>query len=241
MSPFTMWETSWPNTASASPSFMTWSNPVLTAIRALLRNIPVANAFGSGELKTATSGIPIPASRAALCTVSTNHRSTSFAGLSITLAPVARLATHLEMASEKIAPPKPNSAHVARTMLAGFLGYAFSQTLGFSLVTGGSLRYRLYSAWGLSAAEIAELIAVAGARRAHRRGTRLSAQYGSDQEERVTTRCPRGLRRIAGRQHGLCSPMRNELLRAPRVFASRFFTSRRTGRSSLVCQEGELS
>jgi phosphatidylglycerol lysyltransferase len=51
---------------------------------------------------------------------------------------------------------------VARTMLAGFLAYGFSQTLGFALVTGGSLRYRLYSAWGLSAAEIAQLIAVGG-------------------------------------------------------------------------------
>ena len=50
---------------------------------------------------------------------------------------------------------------VRRTMFAGFLAYAFSQTLGFALLTGGSLRYRLYSAWGLSAAEIAQVIAVA--------------------------------------------------------------------------------
>lgn len=52
---------------------------------------------------------------------------------------------------------------LGRTMLAGFLAYGFSQTLGFPLLTGGSLRYRLYSAWGLSAAQIAELIAVAAA------------------------------------------------------------------------------
>lgn len=52
---------------------------------------------------------------------------------------------------------------VRRTMFVGFLAYSFSHTLGFSLLTGGSLRYRLYSAWGLSAAEIAQVIAMASA------------------------------------------------------------------------------
>jgi phosphatidylglycerol lysyltransferase len=47
-----------------------------------------------------------------------------------------------------------------RTLLAGFLAYGFSQTLGFSLFTGGSLRYRLYSSWGLTGTEIAGVIAV---------------------------------------------------------------------------------
>ncbi len=46
-----------------------------------------------------------------------------------------------------------------RTMFTGFVAYAFSQTLGFPLLTGSSIRYRLYSAWGLSAVEIAQLIA----------------------------------------------------------------------------------
>jgi len=50
-----------------------------------------------------------------------------------------------------------------RTMFVGFLSYGFSQTLGFALLTGGSLRYRLYSAWGLSATQVAEVIAVAAA------------------------------------------------------------------------------
>jgi len=49
----------------------------------------------------------------------------------------------------------------ARTMLAGFLAYGFSQTLGFALLTGGSLRYRLYSSWGLSGAAVAQVIGVA--------------------------------------------------------------------------------
>ena len=39
-----------------------------------------------------------------------------------------------------------------------FIAYAFSQTLGFPLLTGGSVRYRLWSAWGLSSVEIAEAV-----------------------------------------------------------------------------------
>lgn len=48
---------------------------------------------------------------------------------------------------------------LARTLLTGFTAYAFSQTLGFPLLTGGSIRYRFYAAWGLSSAEIGQLIA----------------------------------------------------------------------------------
>jgi len=48
----------------------------------------------------------------------------------------------------------------SRIALASFLGYAFSHNLGFSLVSGGSVRYRLYSAWGLSAVEITSVIAL---------------------------------------------------------------------------------
>ncbi|MDD5722516.1 MAG: bifunctional lysylphosphatidylglycerol flippase/synthetase MprF [Syntrophales bacterium] len=46
-----------------------------------------------------------------------------------------------------------------RIALASFTGYAFSNNLGLSLVAGGSVRYRLYSAWGFSAMEIAKVIA----------------------------------------------------------------------------------
>jgi phosphatidylglycerol lysyltransferase len=50
-----------------------------------------------------------------------------------------------------------------RVELAGFLAYGISQTLGFPLVTGSGIRYRLWSSWGLSTAEIAEAIAFANA------------------------------------------------------------------------------
>ncbi len=45
---------------------------------------------------------------------------------------------------------------------AGFIGYAFSNNIGFSIITGGSVRYRLYSAWGLSGIEITEIVAFCG-------------------------------------------------------------------------------
>jgi phosphatidylglycerol lysyltransferase len=41
---------------------------------------------------------------------------------------------------------------------ASFLGYAFSNNMGFSLLAGASVRYRLYSSWGLSGVEIAKVI-----------------------------------------------------------------------------------
>lgn len=46
--------------------------------------------------------------------------------------------------------------------LASFLGYAFSHNIGFSLLSSASMRYRLYSTWGLSAGEIATVVAFNG-------------------------------------------------------------------------------
>ncbi len=45
-----------------------------------------------------------------------------------------------------------------RTALGSFIAYAFSQTLGFPLLTGSSVRYRLWSSWGLSSVEIASAV-----------------------------------------------------------------------------------
>ena len=38
-----------------------------------------------------------------------------------------------------------------------------SQTLGFPLVTGSSVRYRFWSAWGLSTSEITQAVSFVGA------------------------------------------------------------------------------
>ena len=51
--------------------------------------------------------------------------------------------------------------HIGRALplgqgaLASFVGYAFSHAMGLPLLTGGAVRYRLYTAWGLGAGEIA--------------------------------------------------------------------------------------
>ncbi|HEY0213453.1 MAG TPA: bifunctional lysylphosphatidylglycerol flippase/synthetase MprF [Paenirhodobacter sp.] len=41
--------------------------------------------------------------------------------------------------------------------LGGFLGYAFGNTIGVSVLSGGAVRYRIYSAFGLNAFEVAAL------------------------------------------------------------------------------------
>jgi phosphatidylglycerol lysyltransferase len=47
---------------------------------------------------------------------------------------------------------------LGKIALASFLGYAFSNNVGFSMIAGASVRYRLYSAWGLSAVEITKVV-----------------------------------------------------------------------------------
>ena len=46
-----------------------------------------------------------------------------------------------------------------RTALASFTGYAFSHNLGLGWLSGGAVRYRLYTAWGLSSLEIGIVLA----------------------------------------------------------------------------------
>lgn len=50
----------------------------------------------------------------------------------------------------------------AKIGFTAFISFAFSQTVGFALLSGGAIRYRLYSAWGCSAQEIAKVIAFSG-------------------------------------------------------------------------------
>ena len=45
-----------------------------------------------------------------------------------------------------------------RIALASFIGYAFSNNIGLSMLAGASIRYRLYSVWGLSGIEILKVI-----------------------------------------------------------------------------------
>jgi len=41
---------------------------------------------------------------------------------------------------------------------AGYVGYAFSHNMGMALLTGGSIRYRIYSAWGFSGKQVTQIV-----------------------------------------------------------------------------------
>lgn len=49
-----------------------------------------------------------------------------------------------------------------RVMYVSFIAYAFSHTLGFGAVSGGSVRYRFYARWGVSAYDIATVLIFGG-------------------------------------------------------------------------------
>jgi phosphatidylglycerol lysyltransferase len=49
-----------------------------------------------------------------------------------------------------------------KTALASFVGYAFGHNMGFSFLSGGGARLRVYSAWGISAAEVAGIQSFCG-------------------------------------------------------------------------------
>ncbi len=50
----------------------------------------------------------------------------------------------------------------ARIMYVSFVAYAFSHSIGFGAVSGGSVRYRFYSRWGVSTYDIATVIIFGG-------------------------------------------------------------------------------
>ncbi len=45
-----------------------------------------------------------------------------------------------------------------RTAFASYVAYALSHSIGASAISGGGVRYRLYSSWGLSAGEVAKVV-----------------------------------------------------------------------------------
>jgi uncharacterized membrane protein YbhN (UPF0104 family) len=49
-----------------------------------------------------------------------------------------------------------------RVALAAFTAYSISHSLGFAAVTGGAVRYRMYSRWGFGAVDVAQIMAMAG-------------------------------------------------------------------------------
>jgi len=55
------------------------------------------------------------------------------------------------------------SLSTRRIAFSAFIGYAVSQAIGNPILTGGSVRYRLYSLWGLTPTQVAKAILFAGA------------------------------------------------------------------------------
>jgi uncharacterized membrane protein YbhN (UPF0104 family) len=47
-------------------------------------------------------------------------------------------------------------------VLASFIANALSQSLGFTVILGGAVRYRMYSSWGLTGRQIAQTVAFTG-------------------------------------------------------------------------------
>ena len=45
-----------------------------------------------------------------------------------------------------------------KIILASYVGYAFSNNIGLSMIAGASVRYRLYSSWGLSGIDITKIV-----------------------------------------------------------------------------------
>ena len=46
----------------------------------------------------------------------------------------------------------------AKTAFASFVGNAFSNNIGFSMIAGASVRYRIYTSWGFSAFDITQIV-----------------------------------------------------------------------------------
>ena len=80
------------------------------------------------------------------------QRSAIYAALGFTVLAYAMLPGYDAIALTYVGRP----LSIARIGFGSFIAYGLSQTLGFPLLTGGSVRYRFWSAWGLSATEIAQ-------------------------------------------------------------------------------------
>ena len=77
---------------------------------------------------------------------------TSMIGLTLVSYLLLSLYDYLALEYAGQALPFPN------VLLASFLSYAISNNVGHALITGGSMRYRLYSSWGISPNSITKIV-----------------------------------------------------------------------------------
>jgi phosphatidylglycerol lysyltransferase len=87
-----------------------------------------------------------------------------------------------------------------RVALAGFLACAFGTNLGFAVVTGGAIRYRIYTLAGLSALEIAGVTAMSAVTATLGLGfiLSLSLLFGTGEAAEQALDVPEALRRTIG-------------------------------------------
>ncbi len=92
------------------------------------------------------------------------HELHEFSPSAIALAVLLTFASHLALTSYDYIGVRYIRRHLAywRVALAAFTAYSISHSLGFAAVTGGAVRYRMYSRWGFSAVEVAQIMAMAG-------------------------------------------------------------------------------
>lgn len=76
-------------------------------------------------------------------------------GLGFTLLNYFVITGYDTLAAQYVRRPLP----YAKTAMAATLSTAISNSVGLSLLSGSAIRYRLYSAWGLTATQIAHIIA----------------------------------------------------------------------------------
>ncbi len=75
------------------------------------------------------------------------------AALGLTVLNYAVLAGYEHFACRYAGAPQP----LKRIAISSFIGNAFANTLGFSFLSGSTIKFRLYAAWGLSAADVGRI------------------------------------------------------------------------------------
>ena len=78
----------------------------------------------------------------------------------VVLALLCTIGSYLTMTIGELLAVRYASSRVGyhRVSFASFIGSAFNNSVGFSGLLGGTLRYRLYTSWGLTAADVAKVI-----------------------------------------------------------------------------------
>jgi len=112
-------------------------------------------ALGLGALQQLTREIHLSQVRAAFHAIGTPQL---LAALGLTVVSYLTLTLYDVLALRIIGRPLPWRT----AALASFTSYTLSHNLGLSLITGGSARYRVYTAAGLDGPDVARIIAIAG-------------------------------------------------------------------------------